>query len=360
MAAKPLLRCPKCSRKISNRIECRNCGLIFDKYFKAEAQRRAAEQAKAARKAKVKQVVSIGIMVLLIASLGGAIFYYQKNKKASAPSLTASTANQLSDNRDLNTSDQTESGPVDSVKQATIIVTAPWGEGTGFFVAENLVLTNKTNVHLDRSQHDENRAAFEGFKSKVSSEYSKLMALKEQYETMPDGPNKEQLQEIITDGESQYTRALEQQARLEKVVLEGDQLLENQVISIKLPDGSEKEVDSVQLSGTQNLALLTVSGVSIPHILLPPEGQPFNEGDEANLVGPGNILVSGSFTGIYRGESGTDYYLQTDKPISPRNSGGPMVDADGFLRGILTDAATHPEGTSLAIPIEAVRGEFSF
>ena len=74
--ARVLKRCPKCSRKITNKIECKNCGLLFERYFKAENLRRAQESARAAKKDRIRRIMNGSLSLLLIAMLGGGAFYY--------------------------------------------------------------------------------------------------------------------------------------------------------------------------------------------------------------------------------------------------------------------------------------------
>jgi S1-C subfamily serine protease len=52
-------------------------------------------------------------------------------------------------------------------------------------------------------------------------------------------------------------------------------------------------------------------------------------------------------------------YLQTDAAINPGNSGGPLIDENGYARGVNTMILRDTQGIGFAIPIEQVFEEFS-
>ena len=94
MAAKPLTKCPNCSSKITNRFECRNCGLLFDRYFKAEARRKKEEKARAAKKVRTNQILGTIATLAAIVIIGGGSYYFfnQQSEEGSAPRATPLSA----------------------------------------------------------------------------------------------------------------------------------------------------------------------------------------------------------------------------------------------------------------------------
>lgn len=68
-----------------------------------------------------------------------------------------------------------------------------------------------------------------------------------------------------------------------------------------------------------------------------------------------NGTVSVGIVSGFRSVEGSDY-IQFSAPISPGNSGGPVVDADGQVVGVATAKFVSPgsEALSLAIPVETV------
>jgi len=358
MAAKPLLRCPSCSAKVTNRLECRNCGLLYERYFKAQAQKKAAARAKAARKARNKQIITTILLVCAVAVIGGGGWYYYKTSVSSNSTPPPETIdNRVTEQQPSPTGSNT--GLIDQAKQATVIISTPWGPGTGFFVSENLLLANRHAVEYNQEQLEKDRLTFETYRDNVAKENDKLQTMKKQYEDLAAGTTRDQLEAIITDGEAQLQRALEEQRRLEQKVRDAEALMTDAVLSISLPDGSTLAIDSIQLSRTHDLALLSVSGTTQVGIALPPPDERLQQGAPVYLIGPKNISVAGTFVDFYRGENPEDYFLQLDKPISPRNSGGPLVDEKGYLRGVLTLSDAQPQGGSFAIPLDTVLNEFN-
>jgi len=112
-----------------------------------------------------------------------------------------------------------------------------------------------------------------------------------------------------------------------------------------------------------DLALLKIEGSGLSHFDLSSSrkvtqgqlvlalGSPFGFGHSVSLgivSSPSRKLDDGAPTS----------YIQTDAPLNPGNSGGPLVDLDGQLLGINTLLFSHSggsEGVGFAIPIETVR-----
>jgi len=360
--ARVLRRCPKCSRKITNKIECKNCGLIFDRYFKAEAEKRAVEKGRAEKKAKTQRLINSAISLVIIALLGGAAFYYYSMKTPVAQQQANTT--QETGDQQVSISTQADSGTKDSpliarAKQATVAISSPWGNGTGFFVGRDLLVTNRHLVEKKKDGLSEAQTAFENYRDRVSEENEKLETLKQQFTEMEDGDTKDELAAIIEDGDLQLEKALAEQQRLEDKVRQIEERLADNKILVVLADGQKKEIRSTTLSENFDLALLTIVGTNISGIELPDSTPPLQEGAEVFMLGPNNVSVPTTFTGYHRGDSPQEFFILTDKPFNPSNSGSPLIDAAGYVRGINTLSDLQPEGSGLAIPIETVMVEFN-
>jgi S1-C subfamily serine protease len=51
-------------------------------------------------------------------------------------------------------------------------------------------------------------------------------------------------------------------------------------------------------------------------------------------------------------------YIQITAAVNPGNSGGPIIDESGYVRGVTTLSMLDMQGVSFAIPIEKVYEEF--
>lgn len=121
-----------------------------------------------------------------------------------------------------------------------------------------------------------------------------------------------------------------------------------------------------------DLALLSVTAGDLPYL-------PFGDSDaaeagqEARVLGfpygrrvdvarpPGsaaapNVTVSGGSVGAMReDEAGEPAYLQTDASVHPGSSGGPMLDKDGYVIGVVRSKLREGEGAAFAIPVNRVK-----
>ncbi len=70
--------------------------------------------------------------------------------------------------------------------------------------------------------------------------------------------------------------------------------------------------------------------------------------------GAGGIwtFTLGTITNLYHGQGAYNhaYLLQTQTPVNPGNSGGPLVDVQGHVLGIITAGLTQTQAVNFAIP----------
>ncbi len=77
MTEKVLDQCPKCLSKNINEVECENCGIVFEKYFQAEARKKAAteqEMVKATRSGSRRVVILVSLV--LVSTFVVAIYFF--------------------------------------------------------------------------------------------------------------------------------------------------------------------------------------------------------------------------------------------------------------------------------------------
>jgi len=76
-------------------------------------------------------------------------------------------------------------------------------------------------------------------------------------------------------------------------------------------------------------------------------------------IGLGWTVTRGSVTAHPKTDGAESVtLLQTDAPLSPGNTGGPLLDEDGRLLGLVTSRAMAPgaEGVAFAIPVGVLKG----
>lgn len=88
-------------------------------------------------------------------------------------------------------------------------------------------------------------------------------------------------------------------------------------------------------------------------------GYPLGEALEVSAE-PGNetlvpAMSSGVVSALRADEQGTARYVQTSAPLNRGNSGGPLLDRNGFAVGVVQMKAREAEGIGFAIPINLVK-----
>ena len=150
----------------------------------------------------------------------------------------------------------------------------------------------------------------------------------------------------------------ESERRLEKL----ESKIQPSDIKIYLADGGEYVANFLLLSDTYDLALMSLYAGNPAVLLRPPKVLNLRQGDKVYAVGSPvglrNTVTAGIFSGLRRQLTDGHTYLQTDAAINPGNSGGPLIDENGYVRGVNTMIIRGTEGIGFAIPIERVFDEF--
>ncbi len=123
-------------------------------------------------------------------------------------------------------------------------------------------------------------------------------------------------------------------------------------------DGRTAVVDVLGTDAATDLALLRVPGSTEPPLALADSGT-LRVGDFALAVGcPHGLshsVTAGIISGLGRALPGPDGrsiedVIQTDAPLNPGNSGGPLLDVEGRVVGIATAIVPMAQGLCFAVP----------
>jgi S1-C subfamily serine protease len=139
-----------------------------------------------------------------------------------------------------------------------------------------------------------------------------------------------------------------------------------------LPDRFEASVAAS--NADLDLAVLSISGSNFPSVdlgdsdaldpgdSLDTVGYPFGQEVEigrpvaARAVAPDASVSHGDFSAFRTDAQGVRRFIQTSAAVNPGNSGGPIVDSDGYVVGIVSRRlASSGGGVGFAIPINLVK-----
>jgi hypothetical protein len=121
-----------------------------------------------------------------------------------------------------------------------------------------------------------------------------------------------------------------------------------------------------------DLAVLSVSGSDLPYVPFGDSdaieaghkvrvfGFPFGKRVEVGRASVPDIVPKvsvsrGAVSAKRAGDDGKTRYLQTSATVNPGNSGGPMVDQEGFVLGVIRMKLVEGDGIGFAIPINVVK-----
>jgi S1-C subfamily serine protease len=121
-----------------------------------------------------------------------------------------------------------------------------------------------------------------------------------------------------------------------------------------------------------DLALLSVVGTNLPYLRLGdsdalatgeavaafgfPLGRATDVGRTVPRDAPPQVSQNrGSVTALRAGDGGERRYVQTDAVLNPGNSGGPLLDADGYVVGVVRMKLRQAAGLGFAIPVNLVK-----
>ena len=374
-----MIRCPKCGHEQEQQLECKACGLLFQKYTQSR-ERRHQETAGEIDPAAPRRSGSLPLLlaaVLLVAVTAGTTWWLTSGRPTGQTgSAPVPVADQGGERPTLPAPEPlapvhspaarpatVAASPIEQAKSGTVAIETPWGKGSGFFLTDTTVVTNKHVIEPDRAQLEELRRKVTTGRQLIDLERRKLDEARGQLRRLPDSPSRRQLVIVLQERERELAGVLPAQAEAEARLARMEQTATNADIRVFLADGSEFTAQSIQTSPSRDLALVTVYSAGATPLRPAPQQAGPQQGDRVytigNPVGLRNTVTAGIFSGYRRHEESGEIYLQTDAAINPGNSGGPLIDERGRVLGINTMIVQNTEGIGFAIPVTTVFEEFS-
>ena len=391
-----MTKCPKCSHEQENQTECEACGVIFSKFEQAQERLITQTNQVASHEPESSSGSSLWIpVIILLIIVTVAITYYftvYRNQDSSIPptgsneQTTAPSGGEGNIPRDYNKqttpmfggdggsygNDTAEPAKISgsSIEQArngTVSIEAPWGTGSGFFISDSTIVTNKHVLVPDPAVLNKDRHDIETRRKLFNLEKERLERLRRQLDQAPEGPDRDQANIILQERERELARVRPQLEEAEANLRKREQTRSPSDVKIYLIDGSVLMAQSIKTSPNRDLALLTVSGARVPALRLAPQNSGLREGDKVYAIGSSvglrHTVTSGIFSSYRQMKDSKDLWLQTDAPINHGNSGGPLIDEHGVVHGVntirLEGGQGGVQGIGLAIAIQTVIDEFA-
>ncbi|MBW1635896.1 MAG: trypsin-like peptidase domain-containing protein [Deltaproteobacteria bacterium] len=375
------MRCPKCNHEQRNTEECESCGLIFARYRTVQKRKKEAgfQESRGGEKGS-GGAMKLFQFVLLAAVVAATTYYFVREKGVSGPSHSLPAHQTVAKTEQpvkvaekvLNRKNSTQiasrstgftGNGIELARRATVSIETPWGTGSGFFVNQYYIVTNRHVIEFDKQKIEEFREKIETARRMIDLEKQKLKDFRRKLRQYPKGPSRSQLALIIETRQKELDKVLPQQeereAKLEQLTAD----IQPSDIKIIMADGSEHQADDVLLSDNYDLALMSLFSGEYNFLSKPPGGRKLFQGESVYTVGSPvglrNTVTAGVFSGYRRIETDGEVLLQTDAAINPGNSGGPLIDGNGYVYGVNTMILRDTEGIGFAIPIERVFEEFS-
>ncbi len=379
--------CAKCGHRQWGGEECESCGIIFRKVEEREERRKHREERTTLAAYSEEEGRSGGLgrflMVAVLIGLTAGLTYFFTAKRPDAPvhaqappaldsgmdSLPRPVPDRAGPGTRPSVAEQPQPLPagadgnrIEQARNATVSVLTPWGQGSGFFILDTYIITNKHVVQADPQQVAERRQKIEAARKLANLEEQRLARLRQELGRIPDGPERRQGIGLLQEREAELAKFRAQLAESEEELRKVSQPLAASDIKILFADGREQTIHSFRLSSKNDLALLLVT---MPHdTVLQPAGEKdwLSQGDRVYAIGnPSGLshtVTSGVFSGYREKKETGEMMLQTDAPINPGNSGGPLIDEQGRVHGVNTMILRNTQGIGFAIPIKTVFDDF--
>jgi S1-C subfamily serine protease len=284
---------------------------------------------------------------------------------------------------------------IEKARNATVMIKTALATGSGFFISsDGLIVTNKHVVHGGEVRHQKTEVALESRRKELNKLKEHLENELNWLETEEEWLSKayaelEKRQDrlmnhvqfssynaYLAEYKTRFGLYADRKKNYDKLALKYNQaeneykkyrqefedrdfeLTYQRGCAIILADKTELNANEVAASEKHDLVLLRLEGYQTPFIK-PGNAKRLAQGDILYAIGnPMNMnhsVTSGIFSGF------REDFIQTNAQVSPGNSGGPLVTADGEVVGVNTKKIVdeYAEGLGFAIPIDIVMGEFN-
>jgi len=361
--------------------ECEACGVIFARYTlvqnRLQEAQAAQEEARKKRSGRLWSILQSLLLVLVTA--GGTYYYVNSNRQPDTspvipqqvvvtPQPASASPVKPEQPEPRVTKEVAKEGKADGAmsieeaRKATVSIETPWGSGSGFFVSDNFIVTNRHVVQMDENLLADFRHKVEKTRELVELEKQKIRDMRARLRETKHAPTRGQLEIIIGESERDLNTIMPQLEDAERRLAKLEAKVKPDDIKIILADGTSLVANFLLVSDRHDLALMSIYVNDVRHLSRPPENSRMQQGDKVftigSPVGLRNTVTSGVFSGYRKDPKDGSLFLQTDAPINPGNSGGPLLDEKGYVRGVNTMILQDTEGIGFAIPIDTVYEEF--
>jgi serine protease Do len=277
---------------------------------------------------------------------------------------------------------------IEKASLSTVTIKTSIRQGSGFFINENgYILTNKHVLRLDEAEMKKTEEDIGRAEQRIEDDQAIMAEGEKQLRGMKsDLDDYRSLIERMRDPNAKatalqsYQRQSEQydlyEARFRKRKSEFEEKISkyrqekgeltkkarmakhDRQFVVLLKDKTELDANLVSVSNDHDLALLRIDRCRSPYLQsgLPDQ---FIQGMRVFAIGSPLGDVDSVSSGVLSGYDRD--YIRTDARISPGNSGGPLITADGKVIGINTmrRIAGKFEGLGFAIPVTKALQEFN-
>ena len=373
------MRCPKCDNEQHNIVECEKCGLIFARYRKVQERKKAEalQQESAAEKSGI--TMKILQLLALVFVVAGTTYYFTVDRSSTHVAATGSepgrteksmqvpvvtkSAVKIPVQQAVASKVKYRGNPIERARNATVSIETPWGTGSGFFINKNYIVTNRHVIQFDEKKLEDFRNKVENMRKMIQLEKRKISNFQKKYRSLRKGPTRSQVALIINARQEELNKVLPQQKTLEEKLAQLERGVSPSDIKIIFADGSEQVANYLLVSPNHDLALMSLFSGDWTYLERPPKNSRIRQGDKVYAIGSPvglrHSVTSGIISGFLKQTESGEVYLQTDAAINPGNSGGPLIDENGYVRGVTTMILKNTEGIGFAIPIQVVFDEFS-